>query len=90
MAVGTTWGVAKNARLVPVKFKNEGGARPAAIQDAFSWVINDVIEKDREGKAIINLSSGMHLEIRGSYLYIVVLIVRPLNRFRSYGWRLRY
>jgi subtilisin family serine protease len=59
VAVGTTWGVAKNAKMIPVKFKNEATTRPAALQDAFSWVINDVISNDREGKAVINLSYGM-------------------------------
>jgi hypothetical protein len=61
MAVGTTWGVAKNAKMIPVKFKNEAATRPAALQDAFLWVINDVISNDREGKAVINLSYGRRI-----------------------------
>jgi hypothetical protein len=59
MAVGTTWGVAKNARMVPVKFKNGGATRPGALADAFAWVINNVNANELEGKAVINLSYGM-------------------------------
>jgi hypothetical protein len=58
MAVGTTWGVAKKAKMIPVKFKNEAATRPAALEDAFLWVVNDVASNDREGKAVINLSYG--------------------------------
>jgi hypothetical protein len=58
MAAGTTWGVAKNAKMIPVKFKNVDNARPAAIADAFGWVVNDVITKGIEGKAVINFSFG--------------------------------
>jgi hypothetical protein len=59
MAVGKTWGVAKNARMVPVKFKNEGGTRPGAIADAFAWAIDNVNKNELEGQAVINLSYGM-------------------------------
>ncbi|KAK3049051.1 hypothetical protein LTR09_009705 [Extremus antarcticus] len=64
MAVGTTWGVAKKARLVPVKFKSEAATRPGALMDAFAWAISDVISNDREGKAIINLSFGFETDAK--------------------------
>ena len=44
LATGAVNGVAKKARLVPIRYRNDfQNAAAAAVQDAWRWVINDVI-----------------------------------------------
>lgn len=48
LATGSTKGVAKKARLVPVKIKNRVGQTTArSLQWAFRYVINDVIATNK-------------------------------------------
>ncbi|MCJ1467350.1 hypothetical protein MMC07_005974 [Pseudocyphellaria aurata] len=59
MAIGRTLGVAKSAELIGVKFNNNFTTTdPWSILRAWQWVMDDVIAKGRQGKAVINLSSG--------------------------------
>lgn len=67
IALGTTYGVAKRATLIPVKVTHNGFGQfttPAAFWAAYGWVIGDVNSKrdpnnpDGPVKAVINHSGG--------------------------------
>ena len=58
MAVGKTVGVAKSAKFIGVKFRSDKTANPADLTECWSWIVDDVIAKNRVGKAIINMSYG--------------------------------
>lgn len=61
MAVGKTVGVAKRAGFIGVKFRdNATYSVPEDLVDCWSWIVADVIAKNRVGKAIINMSYGEH------------------------------
>lgn len=53
MAVGVTLGVAKNATFIAVKFRSNRGSFPEWIVECWNWIVDDVIEKGRQGKAVI-------------------------------------
>jgi len=62
LSTGLTSGAAKKARLVPVKYRNtKGSAALSAVIDAWSWVIDEVVKKNKDpevqpGKQSQNLS----------------------------------
>lgn len=69
MAVGRTLGVAKHAQFIGVKFiAGADTAKPEDIVDAWNWIVDDVIDRGRQGKSIINLSYGKRLPLRYCYL----------------------
>ncbi|KAL8825308.1 MAG: hypothetical protein Q9191_004491 [Dirinaria sp. TL-2023a] len=57
---GSVNGVAPKAGLVVVKFKSPDipGASTGLILEAWRWAIQDIINKGRKGKAVINYSGG--------------------------------
>jgi hypothetical protein len=58
-AVGRRFGVAKNAKFVPVKFKHRGRALPAAITDGWLWAINHkTTSTNPQRPSVINYSHG--------------------------------
>jgi hypothetical protein len=74
VAGGRVFGVASNAELVMIKWKNGAqsplangqfnpnyalsGGRRAAFQDAFRWAITDTRVRGGQGRAVINFSAG--------------------------------
>jgi len=74
VAGGRVFGVASRADLVLVKWKNGAqtplndgqfnshytlpGGKVAALQDAFRWIMSDVVATKRQGRAVINFSAG--------------------------------
>lgn len=59
MAIGKTLGVAKNANLIGVKIMSSGDKmKPQDIVNGWNWVVADVKEKNRQAKAVINLSAS--------------------------------
>ncbi|KXJ96206.1 alkaline protease [Microdochium bolleyi] len=56
--IGSTFGVAKNARAIAVKVFAGGSAPGSVILDGYNWAVNDIISKGRQNKAVINLSLG--------------------------------
>ncbi|KAF3480152.1 Subtilisin-like protease 11 [Arthroderma uncinatum] len=56
-ATGTTYGLAKKAKVVAVKALNDHGAGLwSNIMKALEWCVNDAREKNILGKAVLNLS----------------------------------
>lgn len=61
LAVGRTCGVAKNAKLIGVKFyHNATFANPDDLNECWGWIVDDVIAKNRRGRATISMSYGEH------------------------------
>lgn len=57
--VGTKYGVAKKATAIGVKvFGSSGQTTNAAVIGGYDWAVQDIIEKNRTGKAVINMSLG--------------------------------
>lgn len=61
--VGGAWaGVAKNAKVVSVKFGSSSIGDPAELRSriyaAWAAILSDVEKNGRQGKAVISLSSG--------------------------------
>ena len=55
---GATFGVAKKASLLSVKVFDGESGRSSDILNGINWAANDIVEKNRTGKAAINLSLG--------------------------------
>jgi oryzin len=56
---GATYGVAKKASVISVKvFGSAGSSSTSTIMQGFDWAANDIINKGRTGKAVINMSLG--------------------------------
>ncbi|KAI0203500.1 subtilase [Astrocystis sublimbata] len=56
---GATFGVAKNVKLVGVKVLGaDGGGTNADVLDGLNFVESDVRQKQRSGKAVMNMSLG--------------------------------
>lgn len=55
---GRTFGVAKNASIISVKVFQEGASATSVILDGYSWAVNDILTKRREGKSVISMSLG--------------------------------
>ncbi|KAG9524249.1 alkaline serine protease, partial [Aureobasidium melanogenum] len=56
---GTTYGVAKKANLISVKvFGTSGQSSTSTIMQGFQWAANDIINKGRAAKSVINMSLG--------------------------------
>lgn len=55
---GTTYGVAKQTTLIAVKvFEGNQGSASAVIA-GFDWAVNDIVSKNRQNSAVINMSLG--------------------------------
>ena len=61
IAVGTKYGVAKKATLIPVKIKQneETEVTPASITGALNFIAQDCMANKRDGKCFVNWSHGM-------------------------------
>lgn len=55
---GSTFGVAKGAEVIDIKVFGEGPSTSDIILDGFQWAVDDIIAKDRVGRAVLNLSLG--------------------------------
>lgn len=55
---GKTYGVAKKAEVIGVKVFQGSNSSTSIIADGISWAIDDIVDQDRVGKAVINLSLG--------------------------------
>jgi len=61
----STYGVAKKTTLVAVKmFKSDGSADTSMFLRAFDWAVHHIIDNDRVGKSVINLSLSKMYKIR--------------------------
>lgn len=59
MAGGKSLGVAKNANLIGVKIMSSSHKmNPEDIVNGWNWAVADVKARNRQGKAVINLSSS--------------------------------
>ena len=59
---GKTVGVAKKANIVGIKaFDSNAQTGTSDILDAINWAVNDIIEKGRQKKAVINMSLSKFL-----------------------------
>ncbi|KAM0439937.1 hypothetical protein ACHAPT_001036 [Fusarium lateritium] len=57
--IGKTYGVAKKAQVLAVKVFQGQSAELSVILSGINWAVNDIINKDRQGFAVINLSLGI-------------------------------
>lgn len=55
---GKTYGVAKQATLVSVKIMHNGTTSARNVLTGLAWAAQDIIDKGRVGKAVINMSLG--------------------------------
>ena len=56
---GATVGVARKASIVSVKvFDVSANTTTEDILDGLTWSVNDIVEKERQSKAVINMSLG--------------------------------
>lgn len=56
---GSTFGVAKNARIVDVKvLGGDGSGSNSGVLDGMQWIIDDVEARGISGKAVMNMSLG--------------------------------
>ncbi|KAF2148096.1 subtilisin-like protein [Myriangium duriaei CBS 260.36] len=54
-----TYGVAKKCRLIAVKaFERDTGMK-IRLMDAYGWAVNDILERRRQSKAVINISASV-------------------------------
>ncbi|KAF5570212.1 alkaline protease (oryzin) [Fusarium phyllophilum] len=53
---GATYGVAKKATVVDVQVLGDDGGSSSGVLSGLSWTVNDVVSKNRAGKAVINMS----------------------------------
>ena len=59
---GKTVGVAKKANIVGIKaFDSNVQTGTSDILDAINWAVNDIVEKGRQKKAVINMSLSKFL-----------------------------
>jgi hypothetical protein len=66
IAAGAWAGVAKNAQIVSVKINNSGKRddnTKGDIASAWNKIIQDVINNNRQGRAVINFSSSKALSV---------------------------
>nr|ABP82774.1 alkaline serine protease [Aureobasidium pullulans]ABP82775.1 alkaline serine protease [Aureobasidium pullulans] len=69
---GATYGVAKKANLISVKvFGSSGSSATSTIMKGFEWAANDIINKGRAGKAVINMSLGSEDSVSTSFNNLV-------------------
>ncbi|KAE8349339.1 subtilisin-like protein [Aspergillus coremiiformis] len=55
---GKTYGVAKKANILSVKVFRGESSSTSIILDGFNWAANDIVSKNRTGKAAVNMSLG--------------------------------
>ncbi|KAJ4004005.1 hypothetical protein NW752_010913 [Fusarium irregulare] len=61
---GATYGVAKKATVVDVQVLGDDGGSTSGVLAGVAWTVNDVVAKNRAGKAVINMSlSGSSSDI---------------------------
>ncbi|MCJ1427877.1 hypothetical protein MMC29_005783, partial [Sticta canariensis] len=82
LAVGKLAGVAKSAGFIGVKFRgNATWSAPADLNDCWGWIVNDVVAKNRIGKATIVMSYGFSyrkwIDVNGHVNYGRVNILPP-------------
>ncbi|KAF5630784.1 alkaline protease (oryzin) [Fusarium tjaetaba] len=53
---GATYGVAKKATVVDVQVLGDDSGSSSGVLSGLSWTVNDVVSKNRAGKAAINMS----------------------------------
>ncbi|KAG4261478.1 hypothetical protein FPRO03_11495 [Fusarium proliferatum] len=53
---GATYGVAKKATVVDVQVLGDDGGSSSGVLAGLSWTVNDIVSKNRAGKAVINMS----------------------------------
>ncbi|KAF5630038.1 alkaline protease 1 [Fusarium sp. NRRL 52700] len=53
---GATYGVAKKATVVDVQVLGDDYGSSSGVLAGISWTVNDVVSKNRAGKAVINMS----------------------------------
>nr|XP_036587750.1 alkaline proteinase [Colletotrichum truncatum]KAF6798692.1 alkaline proteinase [Colletotrichum truncatum] len=53
-----TYGVAKKTSLISVKVFAGNSAATSIILDGYNWAVNDIINKGRQNKSVINMSLG--------------------------------
>ncbi|VZI11871.1 unnamed protein product [Fusarium fujikuroi] len=53
---GVTYGVAKKATVVDVQVLGDDGGSSSGVLAGLSWTVNDIVSKNRAGKAVINMS----------------------------------
>ncbi|KAF3923657.1 Oryzin [Orbilia brochopaga] len=58
IAVGKTFGVAKKARVIGVKIFADNHSSTTVALEGFNWAIQDIVNKKRQNKAVINMSIG--------------------------------
>ncbi|KAF2150938.1 alkaline protease [Myriangium duriaei CBS 260.36] len=55
---GRTYGVAKRTNLIAVKVLKNNQGPASAILDGYQWAANDILDHNRQSKAVINLAIG--------------------------------
>ncbi|KAF2149055.1 alkaline protease [Myriangium duriaei CBS 260.36] len=55
---GQTYGVAKKCNLIAVKVFDTISSTDSILLDGYTWAVNDIVKKKRQGKAVINVSVG--------------------------------
>ncbi|OAK96594.1 subtilisin-like protein [Phaeosphaeriaceae sp. SRC1lsM3a] len=55
---GKTYGVAKKTNLVAVKVFDGANGSASAVIAGYNWAVNDIVSKNRQNTAVINMSLG--------------------------------
>lgn len=57
--IGTTYGVAKAAKVVAVKVFTGDEGTTSDVLDGYDWAVNDIISKGRQTVSAVSMSLGM-------------------------------
>lgn len=80
MAVGKTLGVAKNAEFIGVKMLGDSlRTDPDDLVDCWNWIVDDVMAKDRRGKAVIVMSYGRYSPTRFWSISLLLIYFKPFT-----------
>lgn len=55
---GKTYGVAKKTNLIAVKVFDGSSGTASAVIAGYNWAVNDIVSKNRQNTAVINMSLG--------------------------------
>jgi oryzin len=55
---GTTYGVSKKTTLIAVKVFDGASGTASGVISGFEWAVNDIVSKNRQNTAVINMSLG--------------------------------
>lgn len=55
---GSTYGVAKKTNLIAVKVFEGASGTASGVIAGFNWAVNDIVSKNRQNTAVINMSLG--------------------------------